>query len=512
MQRNRQHFRQADKTPFASSRLLKAIGWGAESSTSESILAGTAPISEIIADPLAQEILTECTRINDEIDPSISVDQIQQYYLKWRVGTSTAPSGRHLSHIHALFHPIGLQDDSAEMLSEFQNTKDALWNIYHAIISYALRHGYSFERWRQVVNAMIEKDPGDPKIHRLRVIHLYENDYNLLLGIKFRQVIHKCIDNGQINPGCYGGLATKQSQDPVFLEMMQYDYTLMTRFDSIKFAAGSCYNRIIVPPSSIIARSRGLHANVAKVHGDTLKNAIFRVKTQLGVSHGNYSHTDENPVFGSRQGSTASPPTWTMNGSLYFDVYDKHCNGADYADLDDTLTFLIRMAGYIDDNCAQVNSHPSQRETIIQRATHDAQLWNDILWASGGVLEHDKCSYHFMVTDFDRNGAPVLRSSKHGEPIKIHNAFGKTTTLKQLSVYSPYKTLGTYQCPGSAQRQQESILVQKSQLLIKALATSSCQRHPKCSLRLFILSFLSFCFLPSFLLSIAERSLSNGPK
>ena len=136
------------------------------------------------------------------------------------------------------------------------------------------------------------------------------------------------------------------------------------------------------------------------------------------------------------------------------------------------------MAGYIDDNCAQVNSHPSQRETLIQRATHDAQLWNDILWASGGVLEHDKCSYHFMVTDFDRNGAPVLRSSKHGEPIKIHNAFGKTTTLKQLSVYSPYKTLGTYQCPGSAQWQQESILVQKSQLLVKALATSSCQGHP----------------------------------
>ena len=480
LKRNKQHFRQAAQNPLASPRLSKALGWGADSDASESLLAGTAKTTDLIDDKYAQEILANCHRINDEIEPSISIDQIQNYYLKWKVRTSTAPSGRHLSHFHALFHPTGALDDSADEHRDFQATKDALWFTHHACISYALRHGYSFERWRQVVNTMIEKDPGNPKIHRLRVIHLYENDYNLLLGIKFRQVIHKCIDNDQINPGCYGGLATKQSLDPVFLEMMQYDYTLMTRFDSIKFAndAGSCYDRIIVPPSNVIARSRGLHAHVAKIHGNTLEKAVFRIKTQLGISQGHYSHSEADPVFGTGQGSTASPPTWTLNGSLYFDVYDKHCNGADYVDMDNSITLHIGMAGYIDDNCAQVNSHPSKRTSIIQRATHDAQLWNDILWASGGILEHEKCSYHFMVSDFDRNGAPVLRSGTHGDPIQIIDAFGKTTTLKQLSVYTPYKTLGTYQCPGPAQRKQESVLVTKSQSLVRALATSSCHGHP----------------------------------
>jgi hypothetical protein len=37
---------------------------------------------------------------------------------------------------------------------------------------------------------MIEKEPGDPRIHRLRVIHLYEADYSLLLGIQFRRLMH----------------------------------------------------------------------------------------------------------------------------------------------------------------------------------------------------------------------------------------------------------------------------------------------------------------------------------
>jgi hypothetical protein len=57
--------------------------------------------------------------------------------------------------------------------------------MHHSILKYATYHGYCFNRWHIVVNAMIEKEPGDPRIHRLRVIHLYEADYSLILGIQF---------------------------------------------------------------------------------------------------------------------------------------------------------------------------------------------------------------------------------------------------------------------------------------------------------------------------------------
>ena len=126
---------------------------------------------------------------------------------------------------------------------------------------------------------MIEKEPGNPALHRLRVIHLYENDYNLLLGTKYRQVIHKCQDNSQLNAGCYGGLSNKQLVDPIFLELMQYDYSLLTRWDTIKFAndAGSCYDRIVVSPSNVMARSRGLHSNIAKIHGSMSEHAVYRI-------------------------------------------------------------------------------------------------------------------------------------------------------------------------------------------------------------------------------------------
>ena len=475
--RNRNHFKQAQGTPLASDRVSATFGWGGDSSAADRLLRGEFDTLEVTADQYAQAILNECRRLNDEIDPTITLEEFQKAYLKWRVGTSTSPSGRHLSHLHALFQPVGTEHDSPEQRQFFRDVKDLLWFTHHACVHYATRYGYCFDRWRQVVNTMIEKEPGNPALHRLRVIHLYENDYNLLLGTKYRQVIHLCQDNSQLNPGCYGGLANKQSTDPIFLEVMQYDYAMLTRWDTIKFAndAGSCYDRIVVSPSNIMARSRGLHSNIAKIHGHMLEHAVYRIKTQLGISAQGYSHTTDSPVYGTGQGSRSSPPTWNINGSLYFDVFDKHCHGAEYVDMESLLQLRLGMAGYVDDNSVQVTSHPAQRDSLIFRATADAQLWSDILWASGGVLEHDKCSYHYLRTDFDRNGAPILRAGKHGDPIIIKDSNGRETRLTQLSVYTPYKTLGTYQCPGSAQRQQTEELVKKAQSLIRTLATSSCQ-------------------------------------
>jgi hypothetical protein len=42
--------------------------------------------------------------------------------------------------------------------------------------------------WRKVATFMIRKDPNSSKIHRLRVIHLYDADLSLLLGVKWRSL------------------------------------------------------------------------------------------------------------------------------------------------------------------------------------------------------------------------------------------------------------------------------------------------------------------------------------
>jgi hypothetical protein len=61
-----------------------------------------------------------------------------------------------------------------------------LFQLHLRLINYALQRGYSYRRWQKVASCIQFKEPGNIRIHRNRVIHLYEADYNLAMGLKWR--------------------------------------------------------------------------------------------------------------------------------------------------------------------------------------------------------------------------------------------------------------------------------------------------------------------------------------
>jgi hypothetical protein len=328
LQRNKTHFSQARCTPMATSSITDLLGFSGTTSTADLLLKGTINVHDVTTDVYGRDILRFCKHHTTPIPASISLEEFKDSFKKWRVGTSTSPSGRHLSHQHTLFQPHGidkliepLEHEAAEKACEVN------WFAQHSIVAYGIKYGHTFDRWKQVVNSMIEKDPGNPQLHRLRVIHLYESDYNALLGIKIRQVVHNAEDKDFLNPGTYGSRTNRQALDPTLLVVLQFDYASLTRWPEIKFSndATSCYDWIIPSVSNVIARSMGLHKNIAKIHGSMLESAVYRIKTQLGLSTGSYSHSNDCPVFGTGQGSCASPPFWLLNCSLYFDIYESKC-------------------------------------------------------------------------------------------------------------------------------------------------------------------------------------------
>jgi hypothetical protein len=349
------------------------------------LLKGTVAVEAITDDPFGQAILVHGKQVNPVLPAGISIDEFKASYKTWRIGISTSPSGCHLSHQHALFQPHGidnlLESDEYDIA---EASRELNWFAQHSIVSYGIKHAYTFDWWKQVVNAMIEIDPGNPQLHRLHVIHLYESDYNSLLGIKMRQVIHNAEDRKSLNIGLYGSRATQQAVDPAFNEVLQYNYASLTRWPELKFSndATSCYDRIIPSTSNVIARSMGLHKNIAEIHGSMLEKAVYRIKTQLGISRGSYSHSVEWPVFGTGQGSCASPLFWLLNCSAYLSIYQSRCFGAKYSNMDGMLETKVGMTSFVDDN----NCRPMQETSLCARAEHDAQLWNDILCGSGGAL------------------------------------------------------------------------------------------------------------------------------
>ena len=119
--------------------------------------------------------------------------------------------------------------------------------------------------------------------------------------------------------------------------------------------------------------------------GILLEGVQYVIKTTRGISEDKYRHTFHFPVFGSGQGSTASATGWGKSVSRALKIHDNSCHGSNYIDPAGLLEVIISMLSYVDDN--NISNNGSTRDTItdvLKRTQHDAQMWNDILLATGG--------------------------------------------------------------------------------------------------------------------------------
>jgi hypothetical protein len=99
------------------------------------------------------------------------------------------------------------------------------------------------------------------------VIHLYEADYNLILAVKWRQLIHHCEDQKLLHPSLYGAQSGCGALEPIFIEEPSSAITRMSRKPLIKNAedATACYDQIIPGIGNLASQCHGLHGHVAIV-------------------------------------------------------------------------------------------------------------------------------------------------------------------------------------------------------------------------------------------------------
>ena len=125
------------------------------------------------------------------------------------------------------------------------------WQV--RLINLAIRNGYSFNRWKYVANVMILNEPGNVKIHRLRIIHLYDHDYNMILALKWRQLTQRSAQRNTLNKGQFGSIPGCDAISPTIIEELQYDICRASKrpMVHIDWDAMACYDRIVLPFSSI---------------------------------------------------------------------------------------------------------------------------------------------------------------------------------------------------------------------------------------------------------------------
>jgi len=221
LQRNKKHYGQAHGTPFTIPPLSVHFDWQGNSAEVELTLEGAYDNDEISD---VSKLLLEHSNKSaewEELPSSVTREEFCNRLLRWREGTSTSPTGIHLGHYKSLLGRSKYSKEHEETeYWDFQSKRDDLIDFHVQLLNYAVTQKYVYDRWKSIVTCVIEKEPGNPKIHRIRIIHIYEANYSLLMGIQWTRALRNAMEKKTLNQGLHGAVPGHESKTPVYMETL----------------------------------------------------------------------------------------------------------------------------------------------------------------------------------------------------------------------------------------------------------------------------------------------------
>ena len=295
---------------------------------------------------------------------------------------------------------------------------------------------------------MLEKDLGSPKIKRLRVIHLIEADYNFVLKSEWgRQLVyhgedHECFGQQQFaRPG-------QQCIDAVHQKMLTYDLVRIMLIGLAVFNndASGCFDRIVVSLGMMAAVRLNMPRNALRMHASILKRMKYFVKMTHGISQKYYKATRDYLLFGSGQGSGASPAMWLMIAVVLLTALTvlapmMMCFMDPWHDLFDERNadaYVDDMAVGVSD--AHMESAVSYQE-LAKNLQHTAQTWERILYSSRGVLNIKKCFWYLIHWEWHK-GHPSMVTSV-STPAMIALTLGGKPVYEVVQRKEPWDVMHT---------------------------------------------------------------------
>jgi len=345
---------------------------------------------------------------------------------------------------------------------------------------------------------MLEKDPGNPSIDRLRVIHLYEADFNWLLKQFWaKRMLHYGEAKQVLGEEQHGSRSTRMANDAVLLKLMSYDLSrvLKSNLATMDNDAKSCYDRIIIALGMLASRRLGMPASVARVHAETLRNMLHKIRTSHGVSKEAYSAL-QDLLCGVGQGSGAGPALWVAISVVLIECYKSTENGMIFTDPSNSEWIERWLDAFVDDAELGMNDfyeEHSELSDLIAEFQKAAQKWERLLFTSGGALELSKCSWYCLHWSWDQHGhANPTIFGEHGPGLALTRGTDKSKAvdIKRLEVTEAHKTLGVRLEPMGIFDGEFAHLKRKADAIPNRLAGSSLGSYDS-------ISFHQTTFLPS---------------
>ena len=515
--RNVSHFGQAEGTPFTVSPLLDMFGYTGMTECGKALIQdGTIPTHDDTSLATAFTILErlgEDSSNHQTLSDLLTYEKFHTTIKKWNEATSTSPSGRHLGHYKSL---ISLDSYSSKYTEEDPDPGPAILMVLYQIAASAFQAGIKLNRWTKITTCMIEKLPGIPKINKLRVIHLYEADYNAFNKMIWqRGIVWDAHIKGTLNTAQSGSRPNRTCQETLMSKGQKYMFSSLTRtaMATMDNDAKSCYDRIVATVALLASHKFGVPSEFCKTVGETLKTMQFSIRTAMGDSTQTYCHSNTTPIHGVGQGGTASPAFWLLVSSILFDCYQRQATGMTMTDPTKTITIKQWLEAIVDDTSLFTNMvHDNDLNNLVRTLEKDSQTWEKFLSASGGCLELSKCFYYVLSWTFDEKGdaVPMTLEEVNQLTSPIHLQEYDKPNITLIASKSPteaHKTLGVWKTMDGNVREHTKVLTNRSKNLANIVATSGLYPY-QADIALRMIYTPAMCYsLPS--LSISEKALDK---
>ncbi|KAL7544883.1 hypothetical protein ACHAWF_012867 [Thalassiosira exigua] len=387
----------------------------------------------------------------------VSTETWQRLFLSSDEGTSSEPNGMNYTVLKALAQ--------SRYVSEIMTIMASLPFIY----------GFVNKRWLTETDFVIEKKPGDCRMHRLRIIGKLDAEWNTLLKHYSGEAM-KNFEAGDPSDEQWGFRRDRTALDAALIKLLTYEVSraaVLTIGDT-QYDNSQCFDRIWPELSNIGLSRMNVQDELLVSRAKAIALMVRRFQTALGISKGSYKQEKGEPRIGGEiQGKGDVPPCYVILGDTILKAHSTMVKGLEIPSPDGSRAMKRHNVSYADDNNGHVSADFHSLEPVKEVAyllQESAQAWNDLTALTGGLIALHKCSWNLMAYKF-HDGIPQLLEDV-GETLEIKDGKGATAKIDYKRPSEPNEGLGVLLCPDGGQAPQFQEIKLKSKEVCTAAAGS----------------------------------------
>jgi hypothetical protein len=211
----------------------------------------------------------------------------------------------------------------------------------------------------------------------------------------------------------------------------------------------------------------------------TIQGMRFFLRTAFGDSSDFYGGRQTIPLQGGCQGNKGTPALWLVISLVLIKMMHKL---ALLSEIRAAYTAAsVALAGFLFVNDTDLIAFPDSADEsldiVLERMQHAVSAWHGGLWATGGALKPEKCSWGLAAFVWSGGRWRYATAEEQPGEILVPDLDGTVLPIARIEPSEAVKVVGVHQAMDGNMKAQVAALTEKANKWSAKLATGWIPRH-----------------------------------